>query len=37
MNAKEAVRLAHLVASAGLPKWIKLGIHPEPHYLLPIP
>src|SRR5580704_12086027 len=30
MNAKEAVRLARLAASAGLPKWIKLEIHPDP-------
>lgn len=38
MNAKEeAIRLARLSTSAGLPKWIKLEIHPEPHYLLPDP
>ncbi len=37
MNAQEAVRLAHLAASAGLPKWIKLEIHPDPRYLLPDP
>ncbi|MBV9276064.1 MAG: thiazole synthase [Verrucomicrobia bacterium] len=37
MNADEAVRLARLAASAGLPKWIKLEIHPDPHYLLPDP
>ena len=37
MNAEEAVRLARLAASAGLPKWIKLEIHPDPHYLLPDP
>jgi thiazole synthase len=35
MNAKEAVRLARLAAAAGLPKWIKLEIHPDPRYLLP--
>src|SRR5438034_5319983 len=35
INAKEAVRLARLAAAAGLPKWIKLEIHPDPHYLLP--
>src|SRR6266536_1584083 len=34
-NADEAVRLARLAASAGLPKWIKLEIHPVPRYLLP--
>jgi thiazole synthase len=37
MNAREAVRLAHLAAAAGLPKWIKLEIHPDPRYLLPDP
>jgi thiazole synthase len=37
MNAQEAVRLARLAASAGLPKWIKLEIHPNPHHLLPDP
>src|ERR1700738_3289953 len=37
MNADEAHRLARLAASAGLPKWIKLEIHPDPHYLLPDP
>jgi thiazole synthase len=36
-NAAEAVRLARLAASAGLPKWIKLEIHPDPRYLLPDP
>src|SRR6267378_7504877 len=36
-NAGEAVRLARLAASAGLPKWIKLEIHPDPRYLLPDP
>src|SRR5437762_8880926 len=35
MNAEEAVRLAHLANAAGLPKWIKLEIHPDPRYLLP--
>src|SRR5256886_3409152 len=29
MNAEEALRLARLAAAAGLPKWIKLEIHPE--------
>jgi len=36
-NAEEAVRLARLAASAGLPSWIKLEIHPDPRYLLPDP
>src|SRR3954466_2693342 len=36
-NADEAVRLARLAASAGLPTWIKLEIHPDPRYLLPDP
>src|SRR6204780_2172278 len=35
MNAEEAVRLARLAVAAGLPKWIKLEIHPDPRYLLP--
>jgi thiazole synthase len=37
MNAGEAVRLARLAAAAGLPKWVKLEIHPDPTYLLPDP
>jgi len=37
MNADEAVRLTHLSAAAGLPKWVKLEIHPDPRYLLPDP
>jgi thiazole synthase len=37
MTAEEAIRLARLAASAGLPKWVKLEIHPDPHYLLPDP
>ena len=37
VNAEEAVRLARLAASAGLPKWTKLEIHPDPQYLLPDP
>lgn len=37
MNAEEAVRLSRLAAAAGLPKWIKLEIHPDPRYLLPDP
>lgn len=35
MNAEEAVRLARLAVAAGLPKWVKLEIHPDPRYLLP--
>jgi thiazole synthase len=37
MNAEEAVRLARLAVSAGLPQWVKLEIHPDPTYLLPDP
>ena len=37
MNAEEAVRLARLAVAAGLPKWVKLEIHPDPAYLLPDP
>jgi len=37
MNAQEALRLARLAASAGLPRWVKLEIHPDPRYLLPDP
>lgn len=37
MNAEEAIRLARLAAAAGLPMWVKLEIHPDPHYLLPDP
>lgn len=37
MNAEEAVRLARLAATAGMPKWVKLEIHPDPRYLLPDP
>src|SRR5258707_2672377 len=37
MNAEEALRLARLAASAGLPRWVKLEIHPDPRYLLPDP
>jgi len=29
--------LARLAVAAGLPKWIKLEIHPDPRYLLPDP
>jgi thiazole synthase len=31
------VRLARLAAAAGLPRWVKLEIHPDPRYLLPDP
>ncbi len=37
MNAEEAVRIAHLSEAAGLPKWVKLEIHPDPNYLMPDP
>jgi len=37
MNAEEAVRLARLAVAAGLPRWVKLEIHPDPRYLLPDP
>lgn len=37
MNAEEAVRLARLAAASGLPRWVKLEIHPDPTYLLPDP
>ncbi len=37
MDAAEAVRIARLAAASGLPKWIKLEIHPDPNYLLPDP
>jgi thiazole synthase len=37
MDAQEAVRLARLAAAAGLPRWVKLEIHPDPRYLLPDP
>jgi len=37
MNAEEAVRMARLAVTAGLPNWVKLEIHPDPRYLLPDP
>jgi thiazole synthase len=37
MDADEAVRLAHLARTAGMPTWVKLEITPEPRYLLPDP
>lgn len=36
-SAEEAVRIARLARSAGLPAWVKLEIHPDPRYLLPDP
>ena len=36
-TAEEAIRLARLAQGAGLPKWIKLEIHPDHQYLLPDP
>src|SRR5437762_510096 len=36
-DADDAVRIARLAAGAGLPTWVKLEIHPDPHYLLPDP
>ncbi|TFE70219.1 thiazole synthase [Methylacidiphilum sp. Yel] len=37
MDAEEAIRIAKIAEKAGLPKWIKLEIHPDPRYLLPDP
>lgn len=37
LKAEEAVRIARLAEAAGLPKWVKLEIHPDPNYLLPDP
>ncbi|HUP84178.1 MAG TPA: thiazole synthase [Acidimicrobiales bacterium] len=37
VDAEEAVRLARLARSAGLPEWIKLEVTPDPRYLLPDP
>jgi len=36
-TAEEAVRLARLARSAGLPPWIKVEVIPDPHYLMPDP
>jgi thiazole synthase len=36
-DADEAVRLAHLARSTGMPAWVKLEVTPEPRYLLPDP
>jgi thiazole synthase len=37
VDAEEALRIARLARSAGLPTWIKLEVTPEPRYLLPDP
>jgi len=36
-TAEEAVTMARLAHAAGMPKWVKLEIHPDPRYLLPDP
>ncbi len=36
-NAEEAVFYAEMAYEAGLPKWVKLELTPEPRYLLPDP
>lgn len=36
-SADEALRLARLARSAGLPDWIKLEVVPDPRYLMPDP
>jgi thiazole synthase len=36
-TAEEAVFYAELAVEAGLPKWVKLELTPEPRYLLPDP
>lgn len=36
-TSDEAIRLAKLAYAAGLPKWIKLEVHPDKKYLLPDP
>jgi thiazole synthase len=36
-DAEQAVRLAHLARSAGLPLWIKLEVIPDAQYLMPDP
>ncbi len=37
MDADEAVRIARLARTAGLPDWVKLEVTPDPRYLLPDP
>jgi len=34
-NAEEAVKMAQLARAAGLSRWVKLEVTPEPRYLLP--
>jgi thiazole synthase len=36
-DAREAVRIAKLARTAGMPDWVKLEVTPEPRYLLPDP
>jgi len=36
-DAAEAIRLAKLARSAGLPTWIKVEVIPDPRYLMPDP
>jgi len=36
-DADEAVRLARLARSAGLPAWVKVEVIPDPRYLMPDP
>jgi len=36
-TAEEALRLARLARSAGLPPWIKVEVIPDPRYLMPDP
>lgn len=37
LDADEAVRIARLARSAGMPDWVKLEVTPDPRYLLPDP
>ncbi len=37
IDADEAVRLARLARTMGLPTWVKLEVTPDPRYLLPDP
>ena len=37
VDADEALRIARLARSAGMPPWVKLEVTPEPRYLLPDP
>jgi thiazole synthase len=36
-TAEEAIRLARLARSAGLPAWVKVEVIPDPRYLMPDP